>query len=207
MSYLYPAGNGWNEHTLETIQTYVNKAGPDWMLFGNPVLFNEIKSSVIRGSALATIFAILFNVVVIYLYFRKISHVLLVILPVTLGFLLTLGIMGYINLPFNFINVGTIALIFGFGVDYGIYVMHAYLKEEKRDIGNALQITGKNVIACSATTIAGCGSLATVQFVGIATIGIVLTIGAISCAIASLLILPAIINLADIWRYKKNERL
>ncbi len=42
-------------------------------------------------------------------------------LPVTAGSLLTVGAMGAIGIPFNFFNVAGIALVFGFGVDYGIY--------------------------------------------------------------------------------------
>ncbi len=43
----------------------------------------------------------------------------------------------------------------------------------------------------AATTVAGCGSLVTAQFIGIATVGLVLTIGAISCALIALFIIPA----------------
>ena len=116
-------------------------------------------------------------------------------LPVVCGLLLTLGVMGYTNTPFNFVNIGTVALIFGLGVDYGIYLMQAYIKEEKRDISNALRIAGKNIMMGAATTIAGCGSLMTAKFIGIATVGIVLTIGSISCALVALFIMPALIRL------------
>ena len=116
-------------------------------------------------------------------------------LPVTLGFLMTLGVMGYANASFNFINVGTVALIFGFGVDYGIYIMQAYVREDKKDIGNALRVSGKNIMMGVATTVAGCGSLVTAQFIGIATVGLVLTIGAISCVLIALFTIPAFLCL------------
>ena len=37
--------------------------------------------------------------------------------------------MGIVGLRFNFFNVAGIALIFGFGVDYGIYLVQAHLEE------------------------------------------------------------------------------
>lgn len=196
-AYLYPTNTLWDKQTIDAVQEYIKSKGTNWILIGNPILFREIKSSVIRSSTLATLLALLFNFIIIYLYFRKMLHVMLVLLPVTLGSILTVGIMGYTNTPFNYINVGTIALIFGFGVDYGIYVMQAYIREDKMDISNAFQISGKNVVMCAATTVAGCGSLMTAKFTGIASIGPVLSLGAITCAFSALIILPAIIYLCE----------
>ncbi len=196
-SYLYPTDGGWDKQSVDAIQGHIKSKCPNWILIGKPILFSVIKTSVIRSSTLATLLALLLNFVIIYLYFKKIRNVILVLLPVTLGFVLTVGIMGYLHAPFNYINVGTVALIFGLGVDYGIYVMQAYLREDKMDIANALRISGKNVMMCAATTVAGCGSLVTANFTGIATIGPVLSIGAITCALSALIILPAIICLYE----------
>jgi uncharacterized protein len=194
-AYLYPPATGWDNRSIETIQTEITAAGSGWTVIGKSLLFSEIRTSVVRGSLLATITTLLLNIVIVYWFFRRIGYVVLVMLPVTLGFLLTPGIMGYLDVPFNFINIGTIALIFGLGVDYGIYVIQAYVGEEKRDLGNALRVSGKNVMMGAATTVAGCGSLMTAKFAGIAGIGLVLTIGAISCAVIALLFLPALLYL------------
>jgi predicted RND superfamily exporter protein len=196
-SYIYPKGNVWDKNTIERIHAYVKSSGADWILTGKPILFDEIKSSIILYSILASILGFLLNLVIVYWYFKNRFHLLMCMLPVVFGILLTLGIMGYINASFNFINVGTIALIFGFGVDYGIYLMQAYFKEDITDIRNALQITGKNIMMCAATTIAGCGSLITAKFSGIASIGLVLSIGAISCSFIALVVLPAILYLKE----------
>ncbi|MGR3309464.1 MAG: efflux RND transporter permease subunit [Candidatus Brocadiales bacterium] len=194
-AYLFPTDRGWDKQTIDVIQGYIKSKGENWILTGKSILFREMKPTIIWSSTLATLLALLLNFIIIYLYFKKIIHVMLVLLPVTVGFILTMGIMGYMQAPFNYINVGTIALIFGLGVDDGIYVMQAYTREDKMDIGNALRISCKNVIMCAATTVAGCGSLITVKFTGIATIGPILSIGAITCAFTALIILPAIIYL------------
>ena len=195
VAYLYPTTKGWDKQTVDTIQKYITSKGGNWVLVGKPILFNEIQSSIIWNSGIATVLTILLNLIIIYWYFRKFLVVVLVMLPVTLGFVFTVGVMGYANISFNVFNISAIALIFGLGVDYGIYVIQAYLMEDTMDVGNALRISGKNVIMCAATTVAGCGSLITAKFIGIATIGLVLSIGAITCAFTALIILPAIINL------------
>lgn len=195
VAYLYPTTRGWDKQTVDTIQKYVTSKGGTWLLVGKPILFNEIQSSIIWNSGIATVLTVVLNLIIIYWHFRKFLVVVLVMLPVTLGFVFTVGVMGYANISFNVFNISAVALIFGLGVDYGIYVIQAYLMEDTVDIGNALRISGKNVIMCAATTIAGCGSLITAKFIGIATIGIVLSIGAITCAFTALIILPAIITL------------
>ena len=105
-------------------------------------------------------------------------------LPVVCGLLLTLGVMGYTNTPLTLLILARLSLIFGLGVDYGILFNAGIHKGRERDISNALRIAGKNIMMGAATTIAGCGSLMTAKFIGIATVGIVLTIGSISCALA-----------------------
>ncbi|MCP5008059.1 MAG: MMPL family transporter [Planctomycetes bacterium] len=196
-AYLYPTGKEWDRHNIDAIKEYVRQKGENWILLGKHVLFAEIKTSIICGSSLATILALLVNFVIIYLYFRKMIYVTMVFLPVTIGFVLTMGIMGLSNIPFNHINIGTVALIAGLGVDYGIYVTQAYIKDGKADIGNTLRVSGKNVMMCALTTVAGCGSLVLAQFDGVASIGSVLSIGAITCAFAALVVVPAIICLRE----------
>lgn len=194
-AYIYPSMKEWNKQALDSLQEDIRLRGQNWTLLGSPILFTEITTSIILGSALAVIITLLSNFFVLYLFFKRIFYVVLILLPVMAGSLLTIGILGFIGIPFNFINVGAVALIFGFGVDYGIYVVQTYLKENTRDVGNTLRITGKNVMMCAATTVAGCGSLVTAKFQGIASIGSVLSIGAVSCALTALVVLPAILYL------------
>jgi predicted RND superfamily exporter protein len=101
--------------------------------------------------------------------------------------------MGVLRLPFNFFNVAGIALIFGFGVDYGIYIMQAHV-EGVRAAGTgpqAVRAVGGSIVLCAATTLASCGSLVTSHYRGLASIGAVLCLGTLFCLCAALLLLPA----------------
>ena len=201
VAYLYSRSGAWDKDTVETIKKEVSTEGSGWALLGSPILYDEIKTSILWGSSLAAIITLGLNVLFVSLFLRRDKrYIILSMLPVCLGFLMTLAIMGWLGSPFNFINIGTMALIFGFGVDYGLYVMQAYLREDTRDINNALQLSGKNVIMCAATTIAGCGSLITAEFEGIASIGLVLTIGAVCCSAITLILLPSLL-----WLKKRKD--
>jgi len=193
VAYLY-SETVWDKENIETLRKGVSNEGSGWALLGSPILYEEIRTSILWGSSLAAIITLGLNVLFVILYLGDNKrYVFLAMLPVTMGFLLTPAVMGWLGAPFNFINIGTMALIFGFGIDYGIYIMQTYLKEETRDINNALNLSGKNVMICAATTIAGCGSLVTAEFAGIASIGLVLTIGAICCSAITLILLPSLL--------------
>jgi predicted RND superfamily exporter protein len=104
--------------------------------------------------------------------------------------------MGILRLSFNFFNVAGIALIFGFGVDYGIYLMQAHV-EEASDASagpEAVRAVGGSIVLCAATTLASCGSLITSHYRGLASIGAVLCLGALFCLVATLLFLPVFLE-------------
>jgi len=200
VAYLYSGPSGWNSKVVDALRRDISSEGDGWVLLGSPILYGEIKSSILWGSSLAAVLTLGLNLLFVALFLGKDRrYVLLAMLPVCLGFLLTPAVMGWLGASFNFINIGTMALIFGFGVDYGLYVMQAYLREDSRDINNALQLSGKNVMMCAATTIAGCGSLITAEFAGISSIGLVLTIGALCCSAITIILLPSML-----WLWKKG---
>ena len=117
-----------------------------------------------------------------------------VMLPVTVGTILTVGTMGIIGLRFNFFNVAGIALIFGFGVDYGIYLVQAHIEEGSLAGSNAVRSVGGSIVLCAVTTLVGCGSLIATHYRGLASIGTVLCLGAVFCLASTILLLPALLT-------------
>ena len=167
----------------------VRAMGPDFALTGPPLIFEEIRSSIVRESTLATFIAFAANWIIVGLHFRRLRDMALVMLPVTAGSLLTVGAMGAIGIPFNFFNVAGIALLFGFGVDYGIYYMQS--RREGPAGGAAggaaetLRRTGGGIALCALTTLASCGSIILSHYRGLASIGAVLCLGAVFCLLST----------------------
>jgi predicted RND superfamily exporter protein len=118
-------------------------------------------------------------------------------LPVTVGTILTVGTMGFLGLRFNFFNVAGIALIFGFGVDYGIYLMQAHVETDSGQGADAVRSVGGSVILCAATTLVSCGSLITTHYRGLASIGAVLCLGTLFCLASALLLLPPLLGRSE----------
>src|SRR5207249_7202335 len=94
--------------------------------------------------------------VLVFIHFRKVSAVVLALLPVGFGSLWMLGIMGLFNLPFNPANVMTLPLIIGIGVTNGIHILNRFAEEQHPSI--LARSTGKAVLVSGLTTIAGFGS-------------------------------------------------
>ena len=157
-AHLSPPGGRWGQGALAAMKEDVRALGPDFALTGPSLIFEEIRSSIVRESTLATFIAFAANWIIVWLHFRRLRDTALVMLPVTAGSLLTVGAMGAIGIPFNFFNVAGIALIFGFGVDYGIYYMQSRRESPAGGAAEALRRTGGGIALCALTTLASCGS-------------------------------------------------
>jgi Predicted exporter len=66
---------------------------------------------------------------VIFLFFGSLEITLITNIPIFLGWLVTLGLMGMFNIQFNAFNIIITTLIFGLGVDYAIFVTKGLLEQ------------------------------------------------------------------------------
>jgi hypothetical protein len=114
--------------------------------------------------------------------------------------------MGAIGIPFNFFNVAGIALVFGFGVDYGIYFMQSRRENTAEGAAEALRRTGGSIALCTLTTFASCGSLILSHYRGLASIGAVLCLGGVFCLLSTILLLPSLIDVLERPRPQKSGR-
>lgn len=160
-----------------------------------------------EGYIIGGIYALIAIIIFVWILFRDWRALLLVILPLTLGSIWTLGLMGLFNLPFNLANLIILPLIIGIGIDNGIHMVHRYREDQDNIISPVFKSTGKAVFLSSLTTIVGFGSLAVASHRGIHSIGVLLTLGIGCCMIASLTVLPAILMIVQKreWGAKKKN--
>ncbi|MFQ5900932.1 MAG: RND family transporter [Thermodesulfobacteriota bacterium] len=196
-AYIFSKDGYWEEGTLMTIKDDLSVLGEGWILLGSTLMFRELKGSIIKESIIAAIIAFAVVCGMLYLQFQSLRRVILVLLPLSLGFVYTIGLMGILNISFNYINIGAITLLFGIGVDYGIYILQGYLDGDGPDVERTIRQVGKSVIMCAITTIVGFGSLVTMRFIGIASLGVVISLGVALCLFTATLILPSILYLFE----------
>ena len=193
-AYLYPNKENWDDAEIERIQKGVEGLGKGIAITGASIMFANLKTSIIRESVTAAGIAFIIIFCIIWFSFKSIKRVFLVEIPLVAGFILTLGFMGLAGIKFNYINIGAITLLFGISVDYGIYILQDYIEEKQKTPEASVKHAGQAVIMCALTTIAGFGSLMTMNFQGIATLGIVITIGVVSSLVCALFLLPVLIH-------------
>jgi predicted RND superfamily exporter protein len=132
--------------------------------------------------------------------------VILSLLPVGLGFLWMVGIMGLLGIPFNPANIMTLPLVVGIGVTNGIHILNRFAEEQHPSI--LAKSTGKAVLVSGLTTIAGFGSLIVAKHRGIESLGLIMATGTATAMLIGLTLLPAILNLLSKrgWTIKKTQR-
>jgi predicted RND superfamily exporter protein len=190
---LTSVGKSWDDARFERLGRAVRGLGGDFTLVGPRIIIDEVRSSIVLESGVAIAISFLANILIVWFHFRRWSRVWRVMLPLASGALLTVGAMGLTGISFNFFNVAALALISGFGVDYGIYLMQTHLEGGGCGGPEAVRRMGGRVALCAVTTAISCGSLVTTQYRGLASLGAVLAYGAFFCWLTATLLLPALI--------------
>lgn len=189
--YIYPKGLVGSRDFLRRFVRECRSVDPQ--VTGFPVTHFE-NGTVIKRSFVQSVFyaaALVFLLVLIGM--RSFWNCLIALIPLAVGMGWTVAVMTIFGIKFNFINVVAIAIIIGSGVDFGVHLMHRYLQE--RSLAVALRQTGGAVLLSALTTIVGFSSLILARHSGAASLGLLLTIGIVSCVLSALMVFPAAMSL------------
>ena len=150
-------------------------------------------------AVIASLIVVLLLVVIKYWNFRA---VIVCMVPLTFSILCIMGAMRLLGIKINFVNMISVPLLIGSGVDYGIYIISRYLEDQRHDVFAAIHETGQSMFLSSLTTVIGFGSLVFVDNQGLASLGYMCSIGIIICAVSSVIVLPAMLRLwgKKIWK-------
>jgi predicted RND superfamily exporter protein len=201
---VYPKKDVWNRAAQEEFVRDLRKI--DERVTGTPVQLYEYTTLLKKSFEQAAIYSIIAISILVYIHFRKLSCVVLSLMPVAFGFLWMLGVMGIFRIPFNPANVMTLPLMVGIGVTNGIHILNRFAEEQHPSI--LARSTGKAVLVSGLTTIAGFGSLIIAEHQGIRSLGFIMATGVTTCMVVGLTFLPALLNLLyrHGWSIKKTQR-
>ena len=198
---VYPKGNVWERKVQEDFVKELRDVDPD--VTGTPVQLLEYTTLLKDSYVEAAYWALGAIALLVLFHFRNITCVILALLPVAIGTIWMIGVMGWQNIPFNPANIMTLPLVIGIGVTNGIHILNRFAEEQNPSI--LAKSTGKAVLVSALTTIAGFGSLIPAKHQGIASLGAVMSVGVATCMIAGLTFLPAVLTLLirKGWTIKK----
>jgi len=127
--------------------------------------------------------------VITFIFFGSLEITLLTNIPIFLGWLITLGLMGAFGVQFNAFNIIITTLIFGLGVDYSIFVTKGLL--EGYTYGSRDMPAYKSGVAMSALATLLCfGILVFAKHPAIRSISIIPLIGLLVVVLMSFSIQP-----------------
>ena len=184
-----PKGDPNNNDNLRRFADAVLAAEPN--AIGGPVSILKSGDTIVRAFIHAGIWALLVISLLLYLTLRRISDVLMTMVPLLVAGAVTLELCVLIGLPLNFANIVALPLLLGVGVAFKIYYVTAW--REGRT--NLLQSSLTRAIFFSAlTTATAFGSLWLSSHPGTASMGKLLVLSFVITLAAVLLFQPALMG-------------
>jgi hopanoid biosynthesis associated RND transporter like protein HpnN len=188
---VFPKYDVWQRDNQEKFIADLRTIDPD--ATGTPVQLYEYTTLLKSSYETAAWYSLGAIAILVFIHFRSLGAVVLSLLPVGIGTLWLVGLMGWLKIPFNPANIMTLPLVIGIGVTNGIHILNRFAEERTPDILS--RSTGKAVLVSGLTAIAGFGSLMIAKHRGIHSLGCVMAMGIAACMIAALAFLPALLNL------------
>lgn len=195
----YPTKNIWEHDNIKEFVQAIREIDPE--VTGTPVQVYE--SSLLmrysfRNIGLLSLVAV---AVLVFLDFRSIKSTLTVIMPLLLGVLWLVELMGIFNIPLNLANFFAIPILVGIGVDNAVHLYHRY--QETKDVDKCVYTTGSTLTLTSLTTSVGFGSLILASHRGLSSLGLLMAVGTATCWFACVIFMPTLIK---VLQGKQNEQ-
>ena len=184
-----PRGDPNDNDTLRKFASAVLAAEPN--AIGGPVSILKSGDTVVKAFIHAGIWALVVISLLLWLTLRRITDVLLTLVPLLVAGAVTMEICVLIGLPLNFANIVALPLMLGIGVAFKIYYVTAWRSGRT----NLLQTSLTRAIFFSAmTTATAFGSLWLSSHPGTASMGKLLALSLVTTLAAVLLFQPALMG-------------
>jgi hopanoid biosynthesis associated RND transporter like protein HpnN len=184
-----PRGDPNDNDTLRKFAAAVLEAEPN--AIGGPVSILKSGETVVTAFIHAGFWALVVISLLLWLALRRVTDVLLTLVPLLVAGAVTLEICVLIGLPLNFANIVALPLLLGVGVAFKIYYVTAW----RAGRTNLLQSSLTRAIFFSAlTTATAFGSLWLSSHPGTASMGKLLALSLVTTLAAVLLFQPALMG-------------
>jgi len=190
---IFPKHNLDDLTDLQTFITEVQTIAPETTDL--PILYWESMKEVIAAFQQAIIIALITIALLLYAIRRNVTDTLLVMAPLILAGLFTMASAVITGTPINFANIIALPLLLGLGVDNGIHMvekLHHSMSEEQNIYQSS---TARAMFYGALTTASSFLGLAFSPHQGIASMGLIITMGIFWIMTSTFIILPALSKL------------
>ncbi len=191
--YAFPSRDIWQDRNMEEFVAAMREVDPK--VTGAPIQVYESSWRMHRGFLLAAVYSICVTLVFLFLDLRNLRDTILAMVPVLVGLLWLLEVLPVLGLTFNLANFFALPILIGAGIDGGVHIVHRF-----RETGSAVKVL---TTTCSAvtlsflTTMAGFGAMVFASHRGIRSLGEMMVAGLTCVLIASVVLLPALLQLVE----------
>ncbi|SIQ62174.1 efflux RND transporter permease subunit [Halanaerobium kushneri] len=198
-----------NKYEQENLTTYIAGTSAINVLLGDKMI-EDVKYLIP--------FIILILFLALFLFFRKILPVILIMLTVSISTIWSVGLMAMLGIKMTLVSTVIPVLLLAVGSAYGIHILshyYDYLAAEKGKISlqrrqeivmKTVDSMGKPVLLAGLTTVAGFGSLATSKIVPIKNFGLFTALGILVAFIIAILMIPALLLVINRRNNNSNDR-
>jgi predicted RND superfamily exporter protein len=129
---------------------------------------------------------------------RSIKWALVIFIPMGLGVVWSSGLTFLVIGHLTIVTSGFTAVLFGLGVDYGIFSSSRILEERRKGvelveaISTGMAASYKAILTAGGASVLIFGALSTVEFPGISELGMVAGLGVLLVLVATIFVQPAI---------------
>jgi hopanoid biosynthesis associated RND transporter like protein HpnN len=184
-----PKGDPNNNDVLRTFARAVQTVAPD--ATEGPISILEARRTVVTAFIIAGTCALISIAIILFITLRRISDVLLTLIPLLMAGVVTLEICVLIGMPLNFANIIALPLLLGVGVAFKIYYIMAWREGQT----NLLQSVLTRAVTFSAcTTATAFGSLYFSSHPGTSSMGKLLAISLLTTMAAAALFQPILMG-------------
>lgn len=193
--YAYPKYDIWQPKLMAAFIDDIRSIDPN--VTGVPVEVYESSKLLEKSFKQSALFSMLAIIIILLLDFRSLKFASLAILPLFLGVLWLFEMMGILGIRFNLANFFGIPILLGVGVDNAVQIVHRYIKDKHIESVTSFMTrsTGIAVLLTSITTLASFGTLIFARHQGIASLGLIMSLGTITCFVGSMILLPCVLKL------------
>jgi hopanoid biosynthesis associated RND transporter like protein HpnN len=187
---IFPKKDLNNLPDLQEFITDVQAVAPDTTDL--PIMYWESMKEVLAAFQKAIIIALITITLLLSVIRRNVTDVVLVMTPLILAGLFTMASTVLSNTPINFANIIALPLLLGLGVDNGIHMvekLHHSLSDEQNIYQSS---TARAMFYGALTTTSSFLGLAFSPHQGIASMGLVITLGIFWIMVSTFIILPAL---------------
>jgi predicted exporter len=161
---------------------------PGTFIVSGKALSASIAGFTIREMTFLAPLAVVFNLVLVWLFFRNWKETLIALVPLLTGVVWLLGIMSLADMPLNVVNIVAGVIASGVIVDYGLGITYEY--RQNLHFGTVMAMT-----LSAAANVIGAGALLFARHPALYSTGVAMVISMAVGYLASVLVVPSFCSL------------